>query len=121
MILATTVGEWAALVIAIFWAVLVIALSALTFNFLRVVTSLKTLVDGITAETIPMLDELGNTVRGVNRELERVDGMLVAGQKVAENVATITETVKHTIASPLVKGLATFAGARRAFGKLKGK
>ncbi|GAC1417445.1 MAG: hypothetical protein NVSMB57_12380 [Actinomycetota bacterium] len=119
--LATTVGEWAALVIAIFWAILVVVLAVLTLNFVKVVGSLKTLVDGITAETIPLLDELGNTVRGVNREIERIDGILVAGHKAAEHAATISETVKMAVSNPLVKAIASFAGARKAVGKFRGK
>ncbi len=119
--IATTVGEWAALIIALFWAGLVVVLSALTLNFLRVVSSMKTLVDGITAETIPLLDELGNTVRSVNREIDRVDGVLAGVQRLTENAATISETVKATVTNPLVKALASFAGAKRAFGKLREK
>lgn len=120
IVLATTVGEWAALIIAIFWAVLVVALSALTLNFLRVVSSMKTLVDGITAETIPLLDEVGTTVRSVNREIDRVDGVLAGVQRITENAATISETVKTAVANPLVKALAFAAGVRRGAGKMKG-
>ncbi|MHB8512525.1 MAG: DUF948 domain-containing protein [Actinomycetota bacterium] len=118
--IATTIGEWAALIIAAFWAVLVVVLCVLTLNFSKVVSSMKTMVDGITSETIPLLDELGNTVRGVNKEIDRVDGMLAAGQKITENVATISETVKQTVSNPLVKALASLAGAKRAYEKFKG-
>jgi hypothetical protein len=34
VIVFASIGEWAALIIAIFWAILVIALAALTFCFL---------------------------------------------------------------------------------------
>lgn len=121
MIADTSVGEWAALIIAIFWAILVVALSALTMNFLRVVSSLKTLVDGITAETVPLLDEVGTTVRSVNREIDRVDGILAGVQRITENASTISETVKTAVANPLVKALASLAGAKRALEKFKEK
>lgn len=119
--IATTVGEWAALIIAVFWAVLVVVLCILTAGFVKVVSSMKTLVDGITSETIPLLDELGTTVRSVNREIDRVDGMLAAGGRITENVATISETVKATVTNPMVKALASFAGAKRALNKFKEK
>lgn len=120
-ILAATVGEWAALVIAIFWAILVVALSALTMNFLRVVTSMKMLVDGITAETVPLLDEMGTTVRSVNREIDRVDGVLAGVQRITENAATVSETIKTAVSNPLVKAIAFMAGVRRATDKMREK
>lgn len=118
-VFATTVGDWAALIIAIFWAILVLVLTLLTLNFVRVVSSLKTLVDGITAETIPLLDEVGTTVRSVNREIDRVDGVLAGVQRITENVATISETLKTTVSNPLVKALAFFAGVKRGAKKMK--
>jgi uncharacterized protein YoxC len=120
-VIATTAGEWAALIIAGFWAILVIVVSLLTMSFLRVVSSLRSLVDGITQETVPLLDEVGTTVKSVNREIDRIDGVLVAGQRITENVATISETVKATVTNPLVKFLASMAGARRAWGKMREK
>ena len=119
--IATSVGEWAALIIAIFWALLVIALAALTMNFLRVVSSMKTLVDGITAETIPLLDEVGTTVRSVNREIDRVDGVLAGVQRITENAATVSETIKTAVSNPLVKAIAFMAGVRRASKKMRDK
>lgn len=121
MIAKASVGEWAALIIAIFWALLVVVVSALTLNFLRVVSSMKTMVDGITAETVPLLDELGTTVRSVNREIDRVDGILAGVQRITENASTISETVKTAVANPVVKALASLAGARRAFEKFREK
>lgn len=116
---AITAGDWAALIFAVFWAILVVALSAVFLNFLRVVTSLKGLVDGITQETVPLLNEVGNTVRGVNKEIARVDSIIGSVQQVAANAATVSETVKTAVSNPLVKAIAFVAGARRAAQRFK--
>lgn len=117
--LAITAGDWAALIFSLFWALLVVVLSAMVLNFLRVVTSLKGLVDGITQETVPLLHEVGTTVRSVNKEIERVDSIIGSVQQVAANAATVSETVKTAVSNPLVKAIAFLAGARRATKKFR--
>jgi uncharacterized protein YoxC len=117
--LAITAGDWAALIFSLFWALLVVVLSGMILNFLRVVTSLKGLVDGITQETVPLLHEVGTTVRSVNKEIERVDSIIGSVQQVAANAATVSETVKTAVSNPLVKAIAFLAGARRATKKFR--
>ena len=111
--------DWAVIVIAVFWAVAVVVVSVLVLNLFRVVTSLKGLVDGITTETIPLIHDVDQTVKGVNHEIERVDGIMASVQTVAKNAETISHTVKAAVTNPLVKALAFFAGARRASRKFK--
>ena len=106
--------DWAVIVIAVFWAVAVVVVSVLVLNLFRVVTSLKGLVDGITTETIPLIHDVDQTVKGVNHEIERVDGIMASVQTVAKNAETISHTVKAAVTNPLVKALAFFAGAGRA-------
>lgn len=113
--------DWAVIIIAAFFAVAVIVISILILNLFRVVTSLKELLDGVTQETVPLIHETGNTVKGVNREIERVDTIMASAQNVAHNVETISQTVKVAVTNPLVKALAFFAGARRATKKMREK
>lgn len=84
-----------------------------------VVASLKESVERHTDETVPLIHEVGNTVKGVNHEIERVDSIMASAQNVAQNASTISETVKLAVTNPLVKALAFFAGARRATKKFK--
>jgi len=106
--------DWAVIVIAMFWSILVVVMSVLVMNLFRVVSSLKELVDGVTKETVPLIHDVDLTVKGVNTEIERVDSIMASTQSVAKNVETISETVKVTVTNPLVKALAFFAGVRRA-------
>lgn len=119
MIVFASIGEWAALIIAVFWAMLVVALAALTFSFLKVTVSLREMVDGISGETVPLLHEVGNTVRGVNHEIERLDSIVASVQNIAHNAETVSATVKVAVTNPLVKALAFVAGAKRATKKMR--
>ncbi len=114
-------GEWAALLAALFFGLIAVATTVLLGNLFRVVTSLKELVDGIRSETVPLIGEVANTVRGVNKELERLDGIAAGVGGIVHNVESISRTVHATVTNPLVKGLAFFMGAKRAARKMKDK
>ena len=119
LVAALKATDWAVIVIAGFFALAVVVVSILVLNLFRVVSSLKELVDGVTTETVPLIHEVGNTVKGVNNEIERVDSIMASAQNVAHNAQTISETIKLAVTNPLVKALAFAAGARRAARKFK--
>ena len=119
VVAALKATDYAVMVIAGFFALAVIVISILVLNLFRVVSSLKELVDGVTKETVPLIHDVDGTVKGVNQEIERVDSIMASAQSVAENAKTISETVKMAVTNPLVKGLAFFAGARRASKKFR--
>lgn len=117
--LALTARDWAMVAFVSCAALVLFVIAVIITNLFRVVSSLKELVDGVTSETVPLIGEVGNTVRGVNKELERVDAIVGSVQRVAQNVEIISDTVQTTVTNPLVKALAFFAGARRAARKMR--
>lgn len=120
MTVFATAGDVAALIVAIFWAFLVVALSWFVVRKLGdLITGVTGMVDGITSETVPLLNEVGTTVRSVNREIERVDAITGSVQRIAQNAETISATVKTAVSNPLVKALAFAAGAKRATRKIR--
>ena len=121
MELALTARDWAMVAFTSTAALVLFVIAAIITNLFRVVTSLKQLVDGVTSESVPLIGEVGNTVRGVNKELERVDAIVGSAQRVVTNVEIISDTVQATVTNPLVKALAFFAGARRATKRFKEK
>ncbi len=121
MELALTARDWAMVAFVSTAALVLFVIAVIITNLFRVVTSLKQLVDGVTSESVPLIGEVGNTVRGVNKELERVDSIVGSAQRVATNVEIISDTVQATVTNPLVKALAFFAGARRAGKRFKEK
>jgi uncharacterized protein YoxC len=120
-IVAMTARDWGVTALALTAALVLFVTALVITNLFRVVTSLKDLVDGITSESIPLIAEVGNTVRGVNKELERVDSIIGSVQRITTNAEMVSDTVQMAVTNPLVKALAFFAGARRATKKFKEK
>lgn len=114
-----TARDWAIVAVTSAGALVLVVVSALLANLFRVISGLKTMVDGVRDETVPLIGEVGNTVRGVNKELERVDAMAASVQRVVKNVETVSETLKIAVTNPLVKGIAFLAGVERATKKLR--
>jgi predicted PurR-regulated permease PerM len=111
--------DYAVIVLAAAFALAGVALAMVMLKLFQVVGSLRQLVDGVTQETVPLIHDVDQTVKGVNHEIERVDSIMASSQRVVKNVETISETVKVTVTNPLVKALAFFAGAKRASKKFR--
>lgn len=113
-------GDWALIVLAVFWAVLVVFLALVLVQMVRVLESTKILIDGIRGETVPLLGEVTSSVRGVNRELDRVDGIVASAAGITKSVERVTTVVEKAVSNPLVKALAFGAGASAALKRLRG-
>jgi uncharacterized protein YoxC len=116
-----SVGDWALVILAVFWAVLVLFLALVLVALFRMLEAVKQLIDGIRTETVPLLSEVRTTVVSVNRELEHVDGLMVAAGNLARSAQRLGGIVERTLGNPLVKAAAYGAGARALFGRLRGK
>jgi uncharacterized protein YoxC len=113
-------GDWALIVLAAFWGLLVLFMSLVLVNIFRVLESTKMLIDGIRTETVPLLGEVKVTVQGVNRELDRVDGLLASAGNITKSVERLSSVVENTVSSPLIKVAAFGAGAARAMKRFRG-
>lgn len=116
-----SLGGIAAIVAAFVWLVLVLFLGLVFVNLFRVLESTKMLIDGIRQETVPLLGEVKTTVVGVNKEMDRVDGMLDSVGKIAKNAERISSVVEQAVSSPLIKVIAFGAGASRAARRIRKK
>jgi uncharacterized protein YoxC len=114
-----SLGGVAAIVAAFVWLVLVLFLGLVFVNLFRVLESTKMLIDGIRQETVPLLAEVKTTVTGVNREMDRVDGMLESATKIAKSAERVSAVVEQAVSSPLIKMIAFGAGASRAARRLR--
>ena len=119
MVASITVGGIAGLIAAVAWAVLVLVLGVVFLNLFRVLESTKMLIDGIREETVPLLSEVKTTVSGVNRELDRADGLLESAGNIAKSAERVANVVEQTVSSPLIKVIAFGAGASRAVRRLR--
>ena len=107
-------GDLAVLILAIFWAVLVLFLGWVLIRLGSVLQATEDLVEGITSKTVPLLGEVTTTVVHVNHELERVDAITENVQSITSNVAGLTTLFGATLGTPLVKVAAFSYGVRRA-------
>jgi uncharacterized protein YoxC len=121
MIGALDGGDVALIVLSSFWGLLVLFLCIVLINTFRVLESTKILIDSMREETVPLLREVKGSVERTNRELDRVDVVLVATGDIVGRVQRISGLVEEAVASPLVKIISLGAGLRRAAGRFGGK
>ena len=118
MAVLASAGDVALIVLAAFWALLVLGLCLVLVNTYNVLTSTKMLIDGIREETVPLLSEVRNSVVKTNRELDRVDGMLESAGSIVARVEKISRLVEQAASGPLVRIISLGAGLSRLSGKV---
>jgi uncharacterized protein YoxC len=109
--------DYAWFAVAVLVGGLVIVACVVLANVFRVLTSTKELIDGVTSQTVPLLEQVNGTVSLVNQELARVDGILATAETVSGTVGNMVNVVSSTVTSPLVKLSAFAYGLRKAAGK----
>jgi uncharacterized protein YoxC len=116
----SALGDSAAIIAALVWAVLVFFLAAMLFRLAVVLQVTATTIDDLRKETVPLLHEVTGTVIRVNKDLDRVDGIVESTGHIVQNVERISTVVEQTVSSPLIKVAAFGAGASRALRRLGG-
>jgi uncharacterized protein YoxC len=119
MAVLASAGDVALIVLAAFWALLVLGLCLVLVNTFNVLTSTKMLIDGIREETVPLLSEVRNSVAKTNRELDRVDGMLESAGSIVARVEKISRLVEQAASGPLVRIIALGAGLSKAASRFR--
>lgn len=114
-------GDWALIILAVFWAVLVVFLALLSVGLLRVLTSTRELIDGLRTETVPLLAEVRTTVTSVNRELEQADRLVVSAVNITGTVERVSKLVELFVSTPLIKAISYGYGAQRALRRFQGE
>jgi methyl-accepting chemotaxis protein len=79
------------------------------------------LIDGIRQETVPLLGEVTTSVQGVNKELERVDGMLETAARIVQRVERVAGLVEQAATGPLTKVIGVAAGMRKFGSRMGGR
>jgi uncharacterized protein YoxC len=121
MTLLAMSGDTALTIVAVFWALLVLGLLVVLLNTFRVLESTKMTIDTMREETVPLLREVKGSVERANRELDRVDTMLVSATEIVGRVEKLSGLVEQAAGSPLVKVISMGAGLRQGFAKARGR
>jgi uncharacterized protein YoxC len=120
MTLLAMSGDTALTIVAVFWAVLVLGLLVVLLNTFRVLESTKMSIDTMREEVVPLLREVKGSVERANRELDRVDTMLISANEVVGRVEKLSGLAEQAAASPLVKIISVGAGLKKGFARAKG-
>lgn len=119
-LLALTGGEIALIVLSAFWGLLVLFLCVVLLNTFRVLESTKMTIDTVRQETVPLLREVKGSIERANRELDRVDTMLISANGIVARAEKLSGLVEHAAANPLVKVMSLGTGLKKGFGKVRG-
>lgn len=107
-------NETAAVVVA---AASVIGVGVLVFalvTMIRTLNAMRTTVEAIRAETLPVVRDLRSTVAKANGELERVDELLVSAESISGTVDSASRLLYLALSNPLIKVMAFATGTSRA-------
>jgi len=111
-LLALSGGDIALIILAAFWGLLVLFLCVVLLNTFRVLESTKMMIDATREETVPLLREVRGSVERTNREIDRIDGILV-------RVENLSNLIEQAAASPLVKIISVGAGLRKGASRFR--
>jgi uncharacterized protein YoxC len=112
-------GQIAALIAAVFWAILVAFLAFALVKVGKVIGEAGKLVSGLADETAPLLEQAGTSLAKANGELDRVDGLAADAKTVTGNVAFLTSLFTLTVGEPAIKAAAASYAVRRAMAERK--
>jgi uncharacterized protein YoxC len=112
-------GEIAALIAAVFWAVLVAFLAYALVKIGKVLTEAGKFVSGVADETVPLLEQAGGSLTRATGELDRVDAIAADAKTVTGNVAFLTSLFTLTVGEPAIKAAAASYAVRRALADRK--
>lgn len=113
-------GDWALLILAVFWAVLVLVIAAVSVKIFQVLDGTRKMIDGVRTETVPILAEARTTVTTVNRNLEHADTIVVSAGKITHSVERITTLVDQLVSLPLIKAISWTYGFQKGIKRFRG-
>jgi len=107
------VGDIAALIAALVFAVLVGLLAVPLIKLGGVFDEARTAIKEVSAGVIPVLEETTETISEANRQLQRIDVITGDVAEVTGNVSSLVSLVAASIGGPLIR-IAGFTAAVRA-------
>ena len=107
-------GAIVGLIFAIFFAIGVLFFAFVLVRMAEVLKETTKLVAGITQETVPLLNEITDTVKNGNAQLVKVDAITDNVETMSKNVSGLVSTATSAIGGPLVKVASFSYGVRAA-------
>jgi citrate lyase beta subunit len=112
-VLATASDTAAVIVAAVSVAAFVLLVWAIA-QLSRTLAALRTTIEDLHRETMPVVTELQTVVRQTTAELERVDVVLDSAESISATVDSASRLLYLTFSNPVIKALAFASGTTRA-------
>jgi uncharacterized protein YoxC len=109
-----TAGQIAALIAAGAFVVLVLLLAVPLLKLGRTLDEATIAIRKAHEGSAPLLDDAQVTLRQVNTQLDRVDGITSSARTVTSNVSVLTSLFTATLGGPLVRAAAFSYGLNKA-------
>jgi uncharacterized protein YoxC len=107
-------GEIAGLIAAVAFVLLVGVVAIPMIKLGGVLDETRSMIKGVSDETVPLLNEVTTTVTTTNAQLVRVDAITSNVQAATTNVSALTALLAATLGGPVVKVAAFSYGVRSA-------
>ena len=112
-----TLGGIAAIIAALAFVALVIALIRPIGKLAGVVDRLADAVTELTEHTLPAIDEAARTVRDANGQIAHIDTITSAAARTSEDISAMTTLIASTVAAPILAARRGVDKVKSAFGK----
>ncbi len=107
-------GQLAALIIALFLAILVVILSYALLRLTRVLAETTKLISGVTDRALPLLDEMTATVRRADGQLEQEEAINRNVESMTDSVSKLATLLTAVVGGPMARMAGLRHGARKA-------
>lgn len=100
----------------------IVAVIALLFVLQRALVTLRRLrrlIDEVTVQALPLVDELGVAVSEANEQLERVDHLVGSAESISATVDATSKLAYRALSAPVIKTVAAGSGAARAAKRMR--
>jgi uncharacterized protein YoxC len=109
-----SIGDIAGVIAALAFAYLVLRLGGLIGKAGRVLDETSIGVHGLSAQTVPLLSQVTDTVASTNEQIVRLDTITANVSSMSTNLNALTALFAATLGSPVVKVAAFTYGVRSA-------
>ena len=107
-------SDLAAIIVAIASVAVVVLLVFVVVSINRTLTMMRSSIEELRRETLPVVDELRRTVTTANAELQRLDGLIDSASSVTATVDSASHLAYLAFSNPLIKLIAFAAGTSKA-------
>jgi uncharacterized protein YoxC len=111
-----SVGDIAGVIAALAFAYLVLRTGSLIGKAGKVLDETRIGVHGVSAQTVPLLSQVTDTVASTNEQIVRLDTITANVSSMSTNLNALTSLFAATVGSPVVKVAAFTYGVRSAMG-----